>query len=101
MNWDLLKLSLRFEAVSQLFEFQIAEDCAQEALIAIMQRLSDFRSDSKFPTWAIACPGWRPVMLEMAQVLKLTDTLKAKLPRMLEEHRAIIAALHKMIDVAS
>jgi RNA polymerase sigma-70 factor (ECF subfamily) len=31
---------------------QIAEDCAQEALIAIMNRLPDFRGDSKFTTWA-------------------------------------------------
>lgn len=27
------------------------EDCAQEALIAIMNHLSDFRGDSKFTTW--------------------------------------------------
>ena len=31
---------------------QRAEDCAQEALIAVMRRLSDFRGDSKFTTWA-------------------------------------------------
>ena len=31
---------------------QIAEDCAQEALIAVMNHLSDFRGDSKFTTWA-------------------------------------------------
>ena len=31
---------------------QRAEDCAQEALIAVMDRLSDFRGDSKFTTWA-------------------------------------------------
>ena len=30
---------------------QYAEDCAQEALIAIMKHLSDFRGDSKFTTW--------------------------------------------------
>jgi RNA polymerase sigma-70 factor, ECF subfamily len=28
-----------------------AEDCAQEALIAVMNHLSDFRGDSKFTTW--------------------------------------------------
>jgi len=32
--------------------FQLAEDCAQEALIAVMNHLSDFRGDSKFTTWA-------------------------------------------------
>ncbi|MEO5886298.1 MAG: sigma factor, partial [Anaerolineales bacterium] len=30
---------------------QLAEDCAQEALIAIMNHVSDFRGDSKFTTW--------------------------------------------------
>jgi len=31
---------------------QRAEDCAQDALIALMNHLSDFRGDSKFSTWA-------------------------------------------------
>lgn len=31
---------------------QRAEDCAQEALVAVMNHLSDFRGDSKFSTWA-------------------------------------------------
>lgn len=31
---------------------QCAEDCAQDALIAVMKHLSDFRGDSKFTTWA-------------------------------------------------
>jgi RNA polymerase sigma-70 factor, ECF subfamily len=31
---------------------RLAEDCAQAALIAIMNHLSDFRGDSKFTTWA-------------------------------------------------
>lgn len=30
----------------------LAQDCAQEALIAILQRLGDFRGDSRFTTWA-------------------------------------------------
>src|SRR4051794_8459906 len=30
----------------------IAEDCAQEALRAVLARLSDFRGESKFTTWA-------------------------------------------------
>lgn len=29
-----------------------AEDCAQDALIAVMNHLPDFRGDSKFSTWA-------------------------------------------------
>ena len=31
---------------------QQAEDCAQDALIAVMDHLQDFRGDSKFSTWA-------------------------------------------------
>ncbi|SRR5581483_6897712 len=31
---------------------KLAEDCAQEALIAVLNHLSDFRGDSKFTTWA-------------------------------------------------
>ena len=31
---------------------QRAEDCAQDALIAVMRHLQDFRGDSKFTTWA-------------------------------------------------
>ena len=31
---------------------KLAEDSAQEALIAILKHLSDFRGDSKFTTWA-------------------------------------------------
>jgi len=30
----------------------LAEDCAQEAVIAVLNHLSDFRGDSKFTTWA-------------------------------------------------
>jgi RNA polymerase sigma-70 factor (ECF subfamily) len=30
----------------------IAEDCAQEALVAILARLDEFRGDSRFTTWA-------------------------------------------------
>jgi RNA polymerase sigma-70 factor (ECF subfamily) len=31
---------------------QLAQDCAQDALIAVMGRLPDFRGESKFSTWA-------------------------------------------------
>lgn len=31
---------------------KLAEDCSQDALIAILNHLSDFRGDSKFTTWA-------------------------------------------------
>jgi hypothetical protein len=36
----------------------------------------------------------------MAQVLPLTERLKAELPLMLEEHRAIVAALEELVDAA-
>jgi RNA polymerase sigma-70 factor (ECF subfamily) len=31
---------------------QLAEDCTQEAITAILQRLADFRGESRFTTWA-------------------------------------------------
>lgn len=31
---------------------RLAEDCAQEALVAILGRLSEFRSEAQFTTWA-------------------------------------------------
>jgi len=33
---------------------ELAEDCAQEALTAILQHLHDFRGESQFTTWAYA-----------------------------------------------
>jgi|SRR5687768_3254006 RNA polymerase sigma-70 factor, ECF subfamily len=41
-----------FESLAREEILQRAEDCAQEALIAVMNHLSDFRGDSKFTTWA-------------------------------------------------
>jgi len=37
---------------------------------------------------------------EMTQVLDMTDTLKAELPRMLDEHKVIVDALQKLIGAA-
>ncbi len=37
---------------------------------------------------------------DMAEVFKMTDTLKAEMPHMLEEHKAIVAALQKLIEAA-
>ena len=31
---------------------QLAEDCAQEAMIAVLRRLAEFRGESHFTTWA-------------------------------------------------
>lgn len=41
-----------FEKLSRAEILQFAEDCAQDALIAVLNHLSDFRGDSKFTTWA-------------------------------------------------
>lgn len=38
---------------------------------------------------------------EMADILRITDRLKAELPQMLAEHRAIVDALLKLADVAA
>lgn len=46
---------------------------------------------------ALARGEWRP---EMRDVLDLTEKLKAELPQMLSEHRAIVAALDKLEDAA-
>jgi RNA polymerase sigma-70 factor (ECF subfamily) len=54
---------------------QRAEDCAQEALIAVLNHLPDFRGDSKFTTWAYKFAinmsmmasrreGWKSVSLD-------------------------------------
>ncbi|MGH8067844.1 MAG: hemerythrin domain-containing protein [Candidatus Entotheonellia bacterium] len=38
---------------------------------------------------------------EMAEVLARTERLKAELPQMLEEHKAIVAALRHLVEVAT
>ena len=40
------------------------------------------------------------IVPEMAEVFTMTDALKAELPRMLEEHNAIVAALDQLIEAA-
>lgn len=39
-------------ALSQEQITQLAEDCAQNALIAVLEHLQEFRGESKFTTWA-------------------------------------------------
>ena len=41
-----------FEKLSRAETLQLAEDGAQDALIAVLNHPSDFRGDSKFTTWA-------------------------------------------------
>jgi RNA polymerase sigma-70 factor, ECF subfamily len=40
-----------FQRLGSTGTLQLAEDCAQDALIAVLDHLSDFRGDSKFTTW--------------------------------------------------
>lgn len=62
-----------------------------------------FVSEEKF---AIPPLGILPQLVEgklnddMKEVIKMTDKLKAELPRMLEEHKAIVAALDNLVKVA-
>jgi RNA polymerase sigma-70 factor, ECF subfamily len=41
-----------FRGLSREEILQRAEDCAQDALMAVLEHLQDFRGDSKFSTWA-------------------------------------------------
>jgi RNA polymerase sigma-70 factor (ECF subfamily) len=41
-----------FQGLSREEILQRAEDCAQDALLAVLDHLSEFRGDSKFSTWA-------------------------------------------------
>ncbi len=54
---------------------QLAEDCAQNALLAILEHLKEFRGDSRFTTWAYKFAinialvaarreAWKPVSLD-------------------------------------
>ena len=47
---------------------------------------------------ALASGEVRP---EMAEVLEMTDRLKVELPEILEEHRAIVSALERLVEVAN
>jgi hypothetical protein len=40
------------------------------------------------------------IVAEMAEVFPMIDTLKTELPQMLEEHKAIVAALEKLKETA-
>jgi len=62
-----------------------------------------FESEEKYalqPLGLLPALAEGKIIPEMAQVLPLTDTLKAELPRMLEEHQAIVDALKQLITAA-
>ena len=75
-----------FRGLSRDEIIERAEDCAQEALIAVMNHLSDFRGDSKFTTWAYKFAinialmtarreRWRGVSLDQLSSAENSDSL--------------------------
>jgi RNA polymerase sigma-70 factor (ECF subfamily) len=94
---------------------ELAEDCAQEALLAILQHLDDFRGESRFTTWAYSFAvntalvaarreGWKRVPLD--QILDnpvLDDWTKGESHAPVDPHRATLqretlAAIREAID---
>ncbi len=72
---------------------QRAEDCAQDALVAVMDHLSDFRGDSKFSTWAYKFAVNKALMAarhERWKAVSLDELASSDenrpLERMLEDH---------------
>jgi RNA polymerase sigma-70 factor (ECF subfamily) len=72
---------------------QMAEDCAQEALIAVMKHLSDFRGDSKFTTWvykfavntslmALRRERWKDISLDQVDEMFLITNQRAYDPEL-------------------
>lgn len=62
-----------------------------------------FESEEKYalpPLGLLPALASGKIVPEMAQVFQMTDTLNAELPRMLDEHQAIVATLQKMIAAA-
>lgn len=58
-----------------------------------------FEREEKFalpPLGLLSALAEGKIVPEMAEVFTMTDTLKAELPQMLEEHKAIVAALEKL-----
>lgn len=76
-----------FDTLSRNEILQLAEDCAQDALIAVMKQLPVFRGDSKFTTWvykfainmALMCcrrQRWKGVSLDHLFSTNGDDTLE-------------------------
>jgi hypothetical protein len=62
-----------------------------------------FESEEKYalpPLGLLPALAAGKITPEMAEVFKMTDMLKAELPKMLSEHQAIVAALKKMMAAA-
>ncbi len=95
---------------------QLAEDCAQEALVLILQKLHTFRGDSKFTTWAyrviinvaagkLRRRRWKDVSLEAladeeGEEFSLLDALQdthAEAPEKRAQQQEVLEALQKII----
>ena len=64
---------------------------------------SHFESEERYalpPLGLLPALAEGRISSEMTQVLEMTDTLKAELPRMLDEHKVIVDALQKLIGAA-
>jgi hypothetical protein len=64
---------------------------------------SHFKSEERYalpPLGLLPALAEGRISSEMTQVLEMTDTLKAELPRMLDEHKVIVDALQKLIGAA-
>lgn len=62
-----------------------------------------FEREEKFalpPLGLLSALAEGKIAPEMAEVLTMTDTLKAELPQMLEEHKGIVAALENLKEAA-
>jgi RNA polymerase sigma-70 factor (ECF subfamily) len=73
--YTLYRYQRDIQAVSPSERLALAEDCAQEALITVLDHLGEFRGESKFTTWAfkfavnisLSCArreGWKQMSLE-------------------------------------
>jgi hypothetical protein len=63
-----------------------------------------FESEEKYalpPLGLLPALAEGRISSEMARVVEMTDVLKAEMPNMLEGHKAIVAALQKLIKAAS
>lgn len=94
---------------------QLAEDCAQDALLAILQHLDDFRGDSRFMTWAYSFAvntalvaarreGWKSVPLDKVMDSPHLDEWTAEVgrtpadPQRLALQTETLAVIREAID---
>jgi len=68
--------------------YEMAEDFAQNALLAVLNNLSEFRGDARFTTWA-----YRFVINEAAAELRRRQYRNMSLDQLLEEGTAVIQSL--------